>query len=358
MLEDFYNLSPYELSREAKRKLITNELLDLTEYHRNHCEAYANYLTALDYDASTVQGPEDIPFLPVRIFKEMDLLSIDRNQVFKTMTSSGTTGQAVSKIYVDRETAMAQQKVMIKILSDFFGKQRLPLLVIDSDAVLKDRKQFTARGAAIMGLQFMTRDNTYALREDMSLDFAVLESFLEKHGSQPFLIFGFTFMLWQHFYQALKTSDKKYDLSKAWLMSGGGWKKLVNEAITQQKFQQSITEVTGITHFLDHYNMVEQTGCLYAECECHNLHASIYSDVFVRRPKDMSICEIGEKGILQLISVLPHSYPGHSLLTEDEGIVLGEDDCPCGRKGKYIKVLGRLKAAELRGCSDTYAAKF
>ena len=34
--------------------------------------------------------------------------------VFKTMTSSGTTGQAVSKIFVDKETAMIQQKVMIK----------------------------------------------------------------------------------------------------------------------------------------------------------------------------------------------------------------------------------------------------
>lgn len=56
--------------------------------------------------------------------------------------------------------------------------------------------------------------------------------------------------------------------------------------------------------------------------------------------------------------MLPHSYPGHSLLTEDEGIILGEDDCPCGRKGKYFKLTGRIKQAELRGCSDTYAAKF
>ena len=87
------------------------------------------------------------------------------------------------------------------------------------------------------------------------------------------------------------------------------------------------------------------------------MHASIYSDVIARRPEDFSVCEIGEKGILQVVSVLPHSYPGHSLLTEDEGIVLGEDDCPCGRKGKYIQIIGRIKSAELRGCSDTYAAE-
>ena len=56
--------------------------------------------------------------------------------------------------------------------------------------------------------------------------------------------------------------------------------------------------------------------------------------------------------------MLPESYPGHSLLTEDEGVILGEDDCPCGRRGKYFKILGRLPQAEIRGCSDTYAAKF
>ena len=84
----------------------------------------------------------------------------------------------------------------------------------------------------------------------------------------------------------------------------------------------------------------------------------LYSDVIPRRANDFSVCDIGEKGIIQVVSVLPHSYPGHSLLTEDEGIILGEDDCPCGRKGKYFKLTGRIKQAELRGCSDTYAAKF
>nr|WP_282601556.1 hypothetical protein [Pantoea ananatis] len=42
------------------------------------------------------------------------------------------------------------------------------------------------------------------------------------------------------------------------------------------------------------------------------------------------------------------------MLTEDVGILLGEDDCSCGRMGKYFQVLGRLKNAEIRGCSDTY----
>jgi hypothetical protein len=72
----------------------------------------------------------------------------------------------------------------------------------------------------------------------------------------------------------------------------------------------------------------------------------------------LSVCDFGEAGIIEVVSALPKSYPGHALLTEDEGIVIGEDDCPCGRKGKYFKVHGRLANAEIRGCSDTYAVEF
>ena len=358
MIDDFYQLPPYSLGKNEKSDLLKSELLSLTEHHRKNCKEYANFLNCIGYDKNKVHSPSDIPFFPVRLFKEYELMSIKREQVFKTMTSSGTTGQAVSRIFVDRETAMIQQKVMIKILSDFWGKQRLPMLIIDTPAVLKDRITFTARGAAILGLQVCAKEMCYVLNDDMSLNREVLCSFLEKYNGQRFVIFGFTFMVWQHFYRELLNFGEKLDLPEAFLMTGGGWKKLESESVSREDFKKSLREVCGIGHFLDHYGMVEQTGCIYAECEYGHLHASNYSDMFIRRPSDFSVCETGERGIIQVVSVLPHSYPGHSLLTEDEGMIVGEDDCPCGRKGKYIRIFGRLSSAELRGCSDTYANSF
>ena len=65
--------------------------------------------------------------------------------------------------------------------------------------------------------------------------------------------------------------------------------------------------------------MVEQTGSIYMECEHHHLHSPIFSDVLVRRGSDFQSAEFGEKGIVEVISLLPKSYPGHVLLTEDEG---------------------------------------
>lgn len=358
MIEVFYELTPYELDKDTKNKMLTDELVRLTEEHRKKCVEYNRFLDTVGYRKEDVNSVEDIPFYPVRMFKEYELSSIPKEDVFKVMTSSGTTGQKVSRIIIDKETAMIQQKVMIKILSDYWGKKRLPVLVVDTPAVLKDRKMFSARGAAILGLQVAAKEMVYVLNDDMSLNLDMLDAFFEKYPDQPFIIFGFTFMVWLHFYGELVKCQKKYNMSQGWLMTGGGWKKLESEAITRDEFKKKLNDVCGLTHFLDHYGMVEQTGCIYAECEYGHLHASIYSDVIIRDYKDFSVCPIGKKGIIQVVSVLPHSYPGHSLLTEDEGMIVGEDDCPCGRKGKYIQIFGRMKNAELRGCSDTYADKF
>ena len=100
--------------------------------------------------------------------------------------------------------------------------------------------------------------------------------------------------------------------------------------------------------------MAEQTGSIFVECEEGFLHSSIFGDVFVRNPANLTECGVGQKGIIQVLSMLPKSYPGHSLLTEDEGSLIGYDGCKCGRNGKYFKVHGRLPSVELRGCSDTY----
>lgn len=351
---DVLEISPFSLNKEEKSKLFTEYLKELSLKHYQKCENYRKIVDKLNCNLSEIKNYTEIPFLPVRLFKEFDLKSIPTEEVFKTMTSSGTSGQAVSKIYLDKTTAANQQKTLVKIVSDYTGASRMPMLIIDSPSVIKNRNMFSARGAGILGFSIFGADRTYALDDDMNINIPVIEAFLEKHKGQKILLFGFTFMIWQFFYKKLKELNIKLDLSNGILIHGGGWKKLVNEAVSKEEYKQSLNDVCGIKSVHDYYGMVEQTGCVYMECEYGHLHASIFSDVIIRNPKDFSITKTGEKGLIQVCSLLPESYPGHSLLTEDEGIILGEDDCPCGRKGKYFTILGRIKNAEIRGCSDTY----
>ena len=359
MIEDFHKIPPYSLESGEKRALLLHELKNLFLFHYVHCEMYGNILHALGYDEeniSEITNIEELPFLPVRIFKELELKSIPDSKVFKVMKSSGTTGQLQSKIFLNKETAILQQKVLLRLLGDFVGTKRLPMLVIDTPLVIRDRKMFTARGATILGLDFAAKKRVFALNEDMTLNVEVVKEFIDEFGNEKFLIFGFTYMVWQSFFGEVEKKGLQLDCSKGYLLTGGGWKKLQSEAVTSGQYKQRGNILCGLQHFMDHYSMAEQSGCIYAECEYGHLHASIYSDIIPRRIEDFSPCTIGERGIIQVLSVLPRSYPGISLLTEDEGMIVGEDDCPCGRKGKYIRILGRIKNAEIRGCSDTYAA--
>ena len=358
--DDFLNAPPYGWDKNEKGAALTAALKELTARHIGRCEAYRRMMSAFGLNVDAISSYEQLPFLPVSLFKDLDLSSVTKEELFKTLTSSGTTGQAVSKIYLDRETASRQQKTLVKIVSSFTGTARLPMLIIDSPSVIKDRLSFSARGAGILGFSIFGTDRTYALDDEMRIDVEAVRKFVERHQGERILLFGFTFMVWQHFYKELAALNDDggcgFDLSNGILIHGGGWKKLVGEAVSPEEFKRRLTDTCGLSDVHDYYGMVEQTGCVYMQCEHGHLHASNFSDVLIRRPQDFSLAERGERGIVQVVSVLPLSYPGHSLLTEDEGTVLGEDDCPCGRKGKYFKIFGRLKNAEIRGCSDTYAA--
>ena len=342
MIEDFYALQPYSLSQPEKENLLLPELRALTRRHYENCQPYHSILAAMNINIDDINTVSDIPFFPVRMFKELDLMSIPKEQIFKTTTSSGTTGQKVSRVYADMETAMIQQKVLIKIFGDFLGKKRLPMLVIDSAETVRNRQLFSARGAAIIGLQMIASKQFFALDKDMNLQKELVCEFLRAHAGQKFLIFGFTFMAWQHFYKELLKINERFDLSEAFLMTSGGWKKLQSQAISREEFKARFEEVCGLRHFLDHYGMAEQIGAINAECECGHLHASIYSDIIPRRHTDFSPCEIGEPGILQMVSVLPHSYPGHSLISEDEGVLLGWTTAPAGARENILRCLGAL----------------
>lgn len=352
--EEILKREPYSLDKEAKNMLYKEGLNELTIEHYKKCEKYKCLLDGLKYDIESEHEINQIPFMPVRLFKNYDLFSIEKQNIFKTMTSSGTTGQQVSKIFLDRETAGNQTKVLTKIMSNFLGNKRLPMLIIDTKAVIKNRNLFSARGAGILGFSMFGHNVTYALNENMELDLPAIEEFLKKYAGERIFIFGFTFMIWEHFYKKLQESNIKIDITNGIMLHGGGFKKLAEQAVDNETFKLKLKEVCGVKEIYNYYGMVEQTGSIFMECECGRLHASIFSDIIIRRHTDFSICDIGEKGLIQLVSLLPKSYPGHSLLTEDIGELIGEDDCPCGRLGKTFKIHGRIKNAEVRGCSDTY----
>lgn len=353
----FFAAQPYSWMAAEKKPRFLEVMNAMVAHHCAAGEQYGKIISMFSGRGRESAALEEVPYLPVRIFKEHRLKSIPDDQVLKTMTSSGTTGQSVSKIFLDKTTSMLQTKALANIMKSYLGNTRLPMVILDTRSVLKDPKQFSARGAGILGLSFFGHDHFYAFDEQMSLDMDGLEEFLGKHGTGPILFFGFTFMIWLHFYQELKKKGIRLGLRDGILIHAGGWKKLVEMAVDNDVFKSSLHEVCGNIRIYNFYGMVEQTGSVYMECEEGFFHASNFSQIIIRDTMTHRVLGNGEKGLIETMSVLPWSYPGHAILTEDLGMIHGEDDCACGRYGKYFTFQGRLPKAETRGCSDTYAVE-
>lgn len=345
---------PYSLPAPEKRRRLEEALGELTRRHYVNCSEYAAILDGFGFDSGRASSLEELPMIPVRLFKEFNLMSVPEEEIVKTLTSSGTSGQAVSRIHLDKVNARNQTRVLSNIIADFIGKERLPLLILDTEAYRKDRKAFSARGAGIIGFSTFGRKPCFALDESMNLKFDEVRSFLRENAGRPILMFGYTYMLWQYAVRALEEAGECLGIDQGMLFHIGGWKKLKDEAVSADEFVARAKSAFGNVTVHNYYGMAEQLGSVFVECERGHMHCSNYSDVIVRRFDGFSVADPGERGFLELLSILPTSYPGHILVTEDEGEILGEDDCPCGRMGKYFRIHGRVKGAEIRGCSDTY----
>ena len=345
------NQNPYSFNQNQKKKFFIKFLNRLTLYHYNNSDLYKKILNLLRRKKKSFSRIADIPFIPVRLFKDFDLLSIKKKKIIKIMYSSGTTNNQLSKIYLDKKNASNQIKVLQKIVSNFLGNERLPMLIVDTKQEKIDRKKFGARTAAINGFSIFGRDHTYILKNEKEIDYSRLNSFLKKYNNKKFLVFGFTSLIYENLIRKLKLKFLNYDFKNAILLHGGGWKKLDILKISNNKFKKELFTKLKISNIHNYYGLVEQTGSIYLECKCGYFVASNFSEVLIRGP-NFELLKNKQRGFIQLISLLPTSYPGHSIITEDIGETVDETNCKCGLGGKKFLVHGRVEKAEIRGCSD------
>ena len=353
--QELLQATPYSLPQSVKEKSLLVGLNQLMNFHYEKCVPYKEIVNRIWGGRVSAKNLEEIPYLPVSLFKSHQLRSVSEEAVRVTLTSSGTTGQSVSRIAVDAETSMRQMKALSASLSHILGPKRLPMLIIDTDAAVKDPQLISARGAGILGLMRYGHHHVFVLNEDLSPNRKAIGDFLGMYGKEPFLIFGFTYMVWLNLVDAFQ--GKEIDLSKGILLHSGGWKKLADQAVDNVVFRNRLKEAFGLQRIYNFYGMAEQLGSIFLEGGDGLLHPPNFSDVIIRNPQTWEPQPVGSEGIIQVLSLIPLSYPGHSLLTEDIGVIESIDAGADDWRGKALRIIGRVKKAELRGCSDMLAQK-
>lgn len=355
MLDKYLAHTPHNLPLSERRSMMSADLDFLTSHHAANCAPYRQILKGLWREKCSVQGIEDVPYLPVSLFKTHKLRSVAEEDMRATLTSSGTTGALVSQICVDKYTSRAQQVGLTDSLGYVLGNKRLPMLVLDTDDTFRNPKYMNARGAGVLGMMRFGRDHHFALTPDLEPAIELIETFLEKYGNRPFFMFGFTFLVWTRFFQVLR--ERGHNLSNGILIHSGGWKTMEARAVDNKAFRAGFLEYFQLNKIFNFYGMVEQLGSIFLEGPNGLLYPPNFSDVIIRDPKTFEPAPIGTPGIIQVLSVIPKSYPGHSLLTEDIGVIEADDSDDNGWNGNGLRVIGRVPKAELRGCSDVISQK-
>jgi hypothetical protein len=363
-IDSLLALSPYSLPEAEKTSRLLDVWRDELDFACGRHPGLRNYLQQWPVDFHAAASVADLPYLPVALLKANPPLAlVGASEIKRTLTSSATTGQVPSRIVLDTQTSRRMTKGVVAILQNFIGPARRPYLVVDLPASPGENSEIGARRAAILGLQPFASEITYCLRSDAGSD-PVLETerllqFAQKHRQSSVLVYGFTYMLWNHFVKPLTETSTCLDLPNVHILHSGGWKRLQHQSVDKKTFNDGLARVFGCAadRVIDFYGMVENVGIIYPDCAEGNKHAPVFGEVIIRDPLTLKPVGPGGTGLIQVCSVLPTSFPGHLLLTEDLGEVIALDGCLCGRRGIAFRFRGRAPKAEVRGCGNIQVAR-
>ena len=93
----------YSFKKVKKFEYLTDYFNLLTKHHYQNCLNYRNILNKFNYRPQKKYKMNDLPFIPVSIFKNLSLSSTKEDDISRIMYSSGTTGSKKSKIFLDKK---------------------------------------------------------------------------------------------------------------------------------------------------------------------------------------------------------------------------------------------------------------
>jgi len=345
------------LANEISNKDFALELQNLNINYYKNCEEFRNWvgfffdINSLDQltELTNSESIDLFPYMPSSAFKHNELMAVPRNQIIKIIQSSGTSSGIPSKIFLDKNTSELMEQRLRIDTNKAIGSERRHLFIADDKSIFKDRKSYAARGAAIAGLLKYGKTINF-LFEDEKLNLDSL-NILKNYHREETLIIGTTINIWTKFLPLIDGIN--LNLSNTIIIHGGGWKKLEHLNIDNVKFKKGLFEILGVKRSINFFGMVEHLGSVSYECVNGNFHVPESSIFLIKSEANGAVLDYGVEGLLQVNSILPNSYPGASIMTDDLGLLLHPKHCNCGNRNPIFEHRGRIKKSEIRGCGGS-----
>lgn len=284
-LNTLLQYKPYSTARTEKRALYAGLLTELTQFHREHCPEYGRLLDALGCPAHMDCTVESTPMLPVSLFKELELRSIPEGEVFKTLPPPAPPGSGCPGFSWTGPPPPVSSRPSARSCPTSWGAAAA-LPGAGQQAGSAQPRHVLRPGGGHSGLFYLRHQALLCPGRAHGAGSGRGAGLPGGAPGETIFLFGFTFIIWKHVVRALEERGERLDIPNGILVHGGGWKKLAGEAVSPGEFKARVAAATGVERVSNYYGMAEQTGCIYMECPQGHLHASLWSDIVVRRGRD------------------------------------------------------------------------
>jgi phenylacetate-coenzyme A ligase PaaK-like adenylate-forming protein len=352
--------SPFDYT-EKTAKLFLEAMNETVQHHYAHCKEYHNFLDYCGFKPQirSLDNVMELPPIHVNVFKEYDLVTVSKEQIVLSLTSSGTGGKK-SKNFLDDLSLKRVKKIALHIHEglgmvdenswvNYCCFTYDPHVAKDLGTAFTDEllTSFTKRKRVYYTFQYNPQTNNF---EFNLAEIAKVFKEFEKEGS-PVRLLGFPAFMYEalEYYRDTEKKTLKFH-PDSFFMTGGGWKKREDKKVSRTEFVEFVHEMTAVpkTNVRDMFGMVEH-GVPYVECGLGNMHVPIYAKVFIKDPRTLKNLPYGEVGLPNFITPYLYSYPSISILVNDFAFL--EPSCTCGLKGDILRIVGRAGISKHKGCA-------
>ncbi len=320
---------------------------------------YYDLLNFKPRNLKTVEDIEKFPFVFINGFKERDLTTLTQKEIVLELKSSGTSGQR-SRIQLDIGSLLRVRRMAFKTFNslglcdleneyDYICFTYDPEFAGDVGTAWTDKllTSFTKTKEVYYTFKWDREKEEFFF--DLENSILKLKEFEEKKSRIRLIGFpAFALKLTEEY----KKKFGRYPLlnPQSYVITGGGWKTLSDEAIDKKTYRKILADHLGINveNIRDLFGMVEH-GVAYVDCKLGNFHIPVYGKVFSRDPLSFKKLDYNQKGLLQFITTYLSSYPSFSLLSTDWGRI--KEGCDCGLKGPVLEIEGRAGLVRHKGCA-------
>ncbi|MCE3076802.1 long-chain-fatty-acid--protein ligase [Chryseobacterium gwangjuense] len=309
------------------------ESLRVFRYQYENIEVYRNFVTYLNINPEEVTKLEQIPFLPIEMFKNHTVIdkNVKTNLFFQ---SSGTTQMNLSKHYIADENIY--QESIYKSFEQFIGKPGDFIFLGLLPSYLERQNSSLIYMVDYLMKKSAKPENGYFLYNHSDL-FELLNTLKDK----KVILFGVSFALLDFLdYCHSERSEEPLNLLENLIVIETGGMKGRKEEMTKDELLKILKEGFKTEKIYSEYSMTELLSQAYSlgnnEYDCPN-----WMKIMVRNTEDPFAYEKeGRTGAINIID-LANIHSCSFIATQDLGKIIGNK----------FQVLGRIDHSDIRGCS-------